>query len=259
MWCLINCDPKIAAFSFTMTSLGVDNYQRGSPSFCFPIISGMTSFCLKVGGIHSVTIGRRGRSDWGITTNRALHCFHKEFYSSLVFAVHYLDAFGPTDGGYAGITAITTFVHHKLGLSSSYLTSRWKSIEGKDKFPGSQEAPRQIYFVSCETCTEDWTVEVPSFTCFASNLKLFFWDKVLAIVSTPFPLPIEEGTTTPLLFTGGLKTLEVFFTPVGSKGAEPSRLLLAILEVEAIGSKLSSVLKSLSFLPESAVRERIPL
>ena len=69
---------------------------------------------------------------------------------------------------------------------------------------------------------EELSVEVSSF---ASNLSPF-WIKRLGVVSTHLPLPIEEGTPTPLLFTG-LKAREVFFTPVDSKGAEPSCLLLA--------------------------------
>ena len=66
------------------------------------------------------------------------------------------------------------------------------------------------------------SVKVLSFTC---NLTPFFQDKGLAIVSNPFSLSIEEGT--PLL----LKTREVFFPPVRSKGAEPTRLLLVVSEL----------------------------
>ena len=45
-------------------------------------------------------------------------------------------------------------------------------------------------------------------TSFDFNLISFFWDKRLPVVSTSFPLSIEEGTPTAVLSNGGLKNRE---------------------------------------------------
>ena len=68
------------------------------PSFWFPIF---------------VLLGSEGSPSWSEFT-KVLHCFHKELCSSLVFTIHDLNAFGPSDGVHTGITAVTAFLHHKL-------------------------------------------------------------------------------------------------------------------------------------------------
>ena len=53
-----------------ITSQGVDNYPRGNVQSVILLPSGMAFTCLILGGIHSVTFGYRGTSNWGLTSNR---------------------------------------------------------------------------------------------------------------------------------------------------------------------------------------------
>lgn len=179
---------------------------------------------------------------------KVLYCFRKELCSSLVFTVHdSRNAFGPSDRGCAGITAVTAFLHHKVHqlvpifqgkFHHPDLSCWWYSIEGKGYFPDS---PGFWAF---------WTWIY--FFLFNFNCGKPLW-KTELLICLPSPPTLHPSS--------GIKDWEFLISFIHRRRntftrVEHSQPLLAA--VDAIVSPDLSARNGLSFLQESAAHERIP-